>query len=156
MKTKTGCAMFLLFNLITGCSSGAEDMLTQQALEKKFQESMSEVILDGFFRTNDAESQPRKERYSITRVSKLAGDYWIFQARIQYGDRDVTLPVPVTIRWAGDTPILTLTDATIPGLGTFTARVLFYDGQYVGVWRHGEHIGQHFGQVIPKENLDKQ
>lgn len=148
--------MFLLCNFITGCSSSVEDVSTQQALEKKFQESMSEVILDGFFRTNEADSQPRKERYSITKVSKVTGDYWIFQARIQYGERDVTLPVPVTIKWAGDTPILTLTDATIPGLGTFTARVLFYGGQYVGVWRHGEHIGQHFGRIIPKNSLGEQ
>ncbi|MDA2927608.1 hypothetical protein MYX78_10345 [Acidobacteria bacterium AH-259-G07] len=158
MNIKTGfyqgCVLFLLF--ITGCSSNAQDVSTQQALEKQFQESMSGVILDGFFKTNDAGNELRKEKYSITKVSKLAGEYWIFQARIQYGDRDVTLPIPVTIKWAGDTPVLTLTDATIPGLGTFTTRVLFYGGQYVGVWRHGEHTGQHFGRIIPQDSLGKE
>ena len=157
MKTRIrfspGHAIILLLSLATGCSSRSQDDgggSARQALEKEFQESMSGVVLDGFFTMNGRED-PLKERYTITKVRKLAGDLWIFQARIQYGDRDVTLPVPVTIRWAGDTPVLTLTDATIPGLGTFTARVLFYGGHYVGVWSHGEHSGQHFGRIIPQK-----
>lgn len=153
IRFSAGCTIFLLFSLAAGCSSGREDDgegSARQALEKEFQESMSGVILDGFFTTGGTED-PVKERYAINKVRKLAGDHWIFQARIQYGDRDVTLPVPVTIRWVGDTPVLTLTDATIPGLGTFTARVLFYGGHYVGVWSHGEHSGQHFGRIVPQK-----
>ena len=46
-------------------------------------------------------------------------------------------------------PVLRLTEVAIPGLGTFTARVLFYDEQYVGVWRHGEAGGLHFGRIVP-------
>jgi len=145
-----GWILFLI--CVAGCSSNSQNDSLQQRLEIKFQKSMSGVVLDGFFKTNDADSEPRKERYSITKVSKLAGEYWIFQARIQYGKRDVTLPVPVTVKWAGDTPVLTLTETTIPGLGTFSARLLFYDGQYVGVWRHGEHTGQHFGRIVLQDN----
>ena len=131
------------------CSESAQDPGAQQLLEKKFEESMANVTLEGFFKTDTPDSKLRPERYSITKISKLAGNYWIFQARIQYGERDVSLPVPVTINWVDDTPVLTLTEATIPGLGTFSARLLFYDGQYVGVWRHGEHSGQHFGRIVP-------
>lgn len=111
---------------------------------------MSGVLLEGFF-TSSADGQLSKERYYIAKVSKLVSDYWIFQARIQYGKHDVTVPVPVRIKWVGDTPVLTLTDATIPGLGIFSARVLFYDDHYVGVWRHEKISGQHFGRIIPDE-----
>ena len=38
---------------------------------------------------------------------------------------DVTLPIVVTMVWAGDTPMITLTDFAIPSMGTFTARVFF-------------------------------
>lgn len=145
-----GWTLFVL--CVTGCSSNSQNESLQQELEIEFQKSMSGVVLDGFFKTNNADSEPKKERYSITKVTKLAGEYWIFQARIQYGKRDVTLPVPVNVKWAGDTPVLTLTETTIPGLGTFSARLLFYDGQYVGVWRHGEHTGQHFGRIILQNN----
>ena len=141
-----GWTLFVL--CVTGCSSNSQNESLQQELETEFQKSMSGVVLDGFFKTNNADSEPRKERYSITKVTKLAGEYWIFQARIQYGKRDVTLPVPVNVKWAGDTPVLTLTETTIPGLGTFSARLLFY----VGVWRHGELTGQHFGRIILQNN----
>ncbi len=149
--------LLLLIQVLFGCAGASEpeaDLAAQEALEQQFQKSMSGVILEGFFTVNGADGGPRKERYHITKVSKLAGDYWVFQARIQYGSHDVTVPVPVGMKWAGDTPILTLTDVTIPGLGTFTARVLFYDKSYVGVWRHGEHSGQHFGRIIPAADSD--
>ncbi len=147
----------LLIQVLVGCASATEpeaDLAGQEALEQQFQESMSGVVLEGFFTVNEANRGMREERYHITKVSKLAGDYWVFQARIQYGNHDVTVPVPVTVKWAGDTPILTLTDVTIPGLGTFTASVLFYDRNYVGVWRHGKHSGQHFGRIVPEADHD--
>jgi hypothetical protein len=33
------------------------------------------------------------------------------------------VPIPLIVRWAGDTPVITLTDLTIPGVGTFTTRL---------------------------------
>ena len=145
--------ILLSLMLANGCSDPAVEGKTpsgHQSLEKKFEGSMSGVVLEGFFKTNQPDSELRPEKYSISKVSKLAGDYWIFQSRIQYGEHDVTLPVPVTIRFAGDTPVLTFDETTIPGLGTFSARVLFFDDYYVGIWRHGEHSGQHFGRIIPQ------
>ena len=135
-----------------GCGGGdAATEAEREAREEAFRQSMSGVALEGFFTVGDG-AELRKERYEIAKVSKLGGDIWVFQARIQYGSRDVTVPVPVRMEWAGDTPVLSLTEVAIPGLGTFTARVLFYDRQYVGVWRHGEVGGLHFGQIVPGPN----
>jgi len=64
----------------------------------------------------------------------MAGNIWVFQARIQYGDHDVNVPVPVKILWAGDTPVLTMTDAGLPGLGPVTERLLYYRDLYAGTW----------------------
>ena len=139
---------FLLSAVFLGCGGG--DAVTEaerEAREEAFRQSMSGVVLEGFFTVGDG-AELRKERYEIAKVSKLGGDIWVFQARIQYGSRDVTVPVPVRMEWAGDTPVLSLTEVAIPGLGTFTARVLFYDEQYVGVWSHGEVGGLHFGQIV--------
>ena len=139
----------ILSAVIAGCGGGdAATEAEQEAREEAFRQSMSGVVLEGFFTVGDG-AELRKERYEIAKVSKLGGDIWVFQARIQYGSRDVTVPVPVRMEWAGDTPVLSLTEVAIPGLGTFTARVLFYDEQYVGVWSHGEVGGQHFGQIVP-------
>jgi hypothetical protein len=80
-------------------------------------------------------------------VAKLKGDYWLFETRIQYGDQDVQLPLTLQVKWAGDTPVITLTDVAIPGLGTFTARVLVYRDQYAGTWSGAMHGGQLFGRI---------
>ena len=146
--------IFLLSAAFWGCGGG--DPATeaeQEAREEAFRQSMSGVALEGFFTVGDG-AELREERYEIAKVSKLGGGIWVIQARIQYGSHDVTVPVPVRMEWAGDTPVLSLTEVAIPGLGTFTARVLFYDGQYVGVWRHGEGGGLHFGQIVPDSNSE--
>jgi len=90
----------------------------------------------------------RKEEYTIESVKKVPnGDFWLFKARIKYGGTDVTIPMPLEVKWAGETPVITLTKTTIPGLGTFSARVVIHGGQYAGIWKHGEFGGQMFGVV---------
>ncbi len=124
---------------------------SQESLEKEFEESLTGAVLEGSFTVNGRESQtPRTERYEINSVTKLAGSLWTVNARIQYSGHDVTVPIPVTVEWAGDTPVLSLTDADIPGLGTFSARVLFYRSQYAGTWSHGETVGNQFGRILKK------
>jgi len=133
--------------LAAGCASKqAADSTAEN--EKKFQEMMAGSTLVGHSTRNGKERlAPGEERYTIDKVSKLAGDTWLFQARIQYGSHDVPLPVPVTIKWAGDTPVITLTDLKLPGLGTFTARVLLYRDRYAGTWSATDHGGEMFGKI---------
>ena len=133
--------------LLSGCGSKGEADKEQEKREREFQESMTGVVLEGHFTLNGKEGLS-VERYEIEKVSRMPGDFWVFHARIQYGGTDVTVPVPVKIVWAGDTPVVSLTDASIPGVGTFTARVLFYRGQYVGTWSSGTHGGQQFGRIV--------
>jgi hypothetical protein len=115
--------------------------------DQQFEQMMSQVTLIGRSTSWKREGLSGEERYTIDKVSKLAGDTWLFQTRIRYGNRDVPVPIPITIRWAGDTPVITLTDMAIPGLGTYTARVLLYRDQYAGTWS-GENVGgQLFGRI---------
>lgn len=117
-------------------------------LEKQFEETMSGSRLIGYFTTKGEDTKGLKEeKYTITKVKKLKGDYWLFQARIQYGGKDATLPLPLEVKWAGDTAVITLTDVPIPGFGTFTSRVLIYRGQYAGTWDGGDHGGHLFGRI---------
>ncbi len=124
------------------------DIPGREELEKKFAETMSKCVMIGRFSTSDAADKPLKEeRYTLGEVKKLNGDTWLFPARIQYGDHDLTLPLPLEVKWAGDTPIITLTKVAVPGFGTFTARVLIYDGQYAGTWAGANHGGHLFGRI---------
>jgi len=111
---------------------------------------MSGVALVGHSTRTNKEGLSGEERYVIDKATKLAGDTWLIQARMQYGGKDIPVPVPVTIKWAGDTPVITLTDLAIPGVGTFTARVLLYRGRYAGTWTAKDHGGEMFGKIVPR------
>ena len=120
----------------------------QAALEKAFSEMLSGATLEGTFTSTGADRDPSKlsrEKYTIGQVRKIAGNLWLIPARIQYGDRDVTVPVPAPIRWAGDTPVVVVDN--IPGFENMSARVLFYADHYAGYWRHGDHGGHLFGTI---------
>jgi hypothetical protein len=53
----------------------------------------------------------------------------------------------------GDTPIIPMTDMAVPGLGTFTARVMFYRGRYAGTWQH-DTVGGHLWGIIERPKPD--
>jgi hypothetical protein len=131
--------------------------LDRAALEKKFEETMSGAVLVGGFSVRGKDNGPPKtDRYTIVKVSKLKDDSWLFFARIEYGGKDITLPMPLEVKWAGDTPVITLTDVTIPRLGTFTSRVMIYRDQYAGTWQHDDHGGHMWGRIERAQEKDLQ
>jgi hypothetical protein len=125
----------------------SESAPTQAELEQKFALALSGATLAGHYTVDGRSGTPSEDRYAISKVTKLEGEVWKFDVRIVYGQHDVTLPLPLTVKWAGDTPVITLTDLAIPGLGTYTARVLIYRGQYAGTWSAGDHGGELWGRI---------
>src|SRR5688572_1827484 len=85
---------------------------------RAFTESMSGVTLVGYSTRLNREGLSREERYRIDGVTHLAGDNWLFRTRLNYSDREIPVPIPLNVRWAGDTPVITMTDLSIPGVGT--------------------------------------
>ena len=121
----------------------------QAELEKAFAEALSGATLVGHATTGDEgkDAAPQPDRYTISKVSKLAGDQWLFVARVEFGGKDVSVPIPLDVKWAGDTPVITLDDLAIPGLGTYTARVMIFREQYAGTWSGGGHGGHLWGRI---------
>ncbi|MEX0718517.1 MAG: hypothetical protein WD066_18130 [Planctomycetaceae bacterium] len=115
--------------------------------EQAFAEKLSGAALVGRFTVDGKEADAKEERYEISKVSKLRDDYWVFNSRVKYGTTDVTVPITLKVLWAGDTPMISMTDLAIPGLGTFTCRVFFHEDRYAGTWQHGEVGGHMFGRI---------
>ncbi|MDA7950360.1 MAG: hypothetical protein MPJ24_02645 [Pirellulaceae bacterium] len=141
--------------------SAQQKPLTDQQKEnyKNFEALLDGVVLVGNFTTKGQKTDKlRPERYEIKSVKKLdEGDYWLFTTRVQYGNTDVTLPLPLQVKWAENTPVITLDNLTLPGLGSgFGARVLFHDNQYAGTWQHGKVGGLLFGTIEKKEKDSKE
>ncbi|MEW4488576.1 hypothetical protein AB1L42_10870 [Thalassoglobus sp. JC818] len=124
--------------------------------EQAFVDQMTESVLVGQFSVDGrSDRAPKPERYSIQSVTKTSDDNWIVQARITYGKYDLPVPVPVQVIWAGDTPVLQVTDLKIPLMGEgFTARVMFYKDRYAGSWYHGK-VGGHMWGSIERQSPDE-
>ncbi len=163
-----GLAVGLTACLFALYAGGAEETTREAAagdtspdraqLEQRLSELMTDATMVGHFTVTagpDESSTPRAERYTLKQVKKVRGDYWLFQARIQYGDHDVTVPLTLPVRWAGDTPVITVDDIPVPGLGTFTARVVIYEGHYAGFWRGAGHGGHLYGVIERGKKKEK-
>ena len=153
MKVKMTLAVGFLWTVLGVFSltqaAEAKTDAEEQKRFKAFETLMTNARLVGQFTVmGRGDGQGRKEEYTIESVKKVPnGDFWLFKARIKYGGTDMTLPMPLEVKWAGDTPVITLTETTLPGLGTFSARVVIHANQYAGIWKHGEFGGQMFGEV---------
>jgi hypothetical protein len=124
----------------------AAEALTAE--EQAFADLLTGADLVGSFTVDGKETDPKQDRYSITKATKLKGNTWAIHARIKYGEVDITVPVAVQVDWAKDTPILAVTDLKIPGLGSeFGSRILFHGNRYAGTWQHGKVGGHMWGRV---------
>lgn len=136
----------------TAPKSGA----TPAELEAKFIATLTKATMTGRWSPiKDGVLGPEKEdKYTIVGVTKLSGDAWVINARVQYNKRDFVAPIPVQVKWAGDTPVLIVDKIPMPGGGIYSARVLIYDRTYAGTWTGGDHGGLLNG-VITNEKEEK-
>ena len=123
----------------------------QEQLEATFKATLTKATLsgrwcavlpDGKKSEGRLKLSPEKEdKYTIVGVSKLKGDSWLIRARIQYGKVDVVAPIPIQVKWAGDTPVIIVDKMSMPGGGTYSARVVVYENTYAGTWSGPDHGG---------------
>lgn len=116
---------------------------TQEQLEAKFKAMMTKATLTGrWCSVKDGKLGPDKEdKYTIVSATKIGATKWLINAKIEVHQSEGVIPVPVDVKWAGDTAVLCVDGFPMPGGGTFTARVLFYEHTYAGTWNGGDHAG---------------
>lgn len=140
-------SLFVLLAYVTP-AIGADEAQTLDERIAALEKSLTGATLVGHFTVTGAGPlRPAEERYELGEVKHVAGEMWMFQTRIRYGDHDVTVPLPIPIRWAGDTPVVCVDDLNVPGLGAYTARVFFYRDHYAGFWTGKNHGGHLYGVI---------
>lgn len=119
---------------------------------KAFTKQLSGSSLVGQFTVDDApaEKSLKPDRYQIATVNHVSGDTYLFV----YLHKGVPIPLSLTVLWAGKTPVITLDDFTIAGMGTFSARVMFHGDRYAGTWQHGKKGGLMFGKIEKPKKPD--
>ena len=145
--------LVLGFSLVVRADDAAKPDATTKAApltaeEQAFATLLTGADLVGSFTVDGQAGAPKQDRYSITKATKLKGNQWAVFARIKYNEVDITVPVGVNVDWAGKTPVLSVTDLKIPGLGSeFGTALLFQGDRYAGTWQHGKVGGHMWGRI---------
>src|SRR5580693_9296010 len=154
--------MKLAILLFTAAFAMAQDAapppLELNEAEKQFQDSLNNVTLIGYFTQGDGK-ELTDDKYVIERVTKVKEDTWKFEARIQYNKKDFKVAMALPVKFAGDTPVISLTNFAVPGFGSFNARVVMYNGVYAGTWGSAgapAHGGAMFGKIVKNDTAPPQ
>lgn len=126
-------------------------------LEKAFQKRLEKCIFEGEWCLvkDGAMSGWKKDKYTIQSATKVKGNDWVVVSRVQFGNVDVNLPIKVKVYWAGDTPVISVTDLDFPGGNSYTARVLVYKDTYAGSWFGQGYGGQMTGTIRKQKSNEK-
>jgi hypothetical protein len=149
------CLMLAACAAAVASSVVADDDVVQAAREKKFAEALSGTVLAGTFSIDGVKTDklPLAERYELKSVAKTKDGLWTFTARVKYLNQDLTLPITVPVVWAGDTPMVSLSDSMLPGLGNQLSAKVIFDGQrYAGTWQHGKFGGHMWARIERAES----
>jgi hypothetical protein len=125
-------------------------IVTAQTLEARFAAALSNATFNGrWCLIQDGKLSPEKEdKYTIIGAQKVGGDTWLIRTRIQYGERDFVAPLPVQVKWAGDTAVIVVDNLAMPGGGRgYSARVVVHEDTYAGTWSGGDHAGLLMGVI---------
>lgn len=130
-----------------------KDSDRRAAAEQAFSAMLTGATLVGNFTVDagkpvDPTQLLKPDRYELATVNKVKDDTWLFV----YVHKGVPIPLTLKVLWAGTTPVLTLDEFTIAGMGTFSARLMFHDNRYAGTWQHGAKGGLMFGKIETAES----
>jgi hypothetical protein len=142
--------------LVGFCSAIAQDekpAIPMTDAEQKFKTLLTDCVMDGrWYSVKDGEmGEQKQDKYQIVSLAKVKGDSWVITTKMKYGGREMSLPLPIEVKWAGDTPVIVVNNLQIPGGGTYSARVVFYQNTYAGSWTGGDHGGLLSGVITPNK-----
>jgi hypothetical protein len=133
----------------------AVDPASLSEAERQFTERMRDVSLIGTFTIDGQDDRtPHQDRYDISSVEKVGDNLWRFTVDMHCCGVNGAIPVAVPMRWiGGDTPMIMMTDTSLPGVGTFTVRLLFYGDRYAGTWQHRTVGGHMWGRIAKRARI---
>ena len=125
---------------------------SQEELEARFKSTFNKATMSGRWSPlqEGKLGEEKKDQYTINSVTKVGKDLWLMNAQMHYGGKDMTIPVPVQVKWAGDTAVIIVDKFGVPGGSgntAYSARVMVYENTYSGTWSGGDHAGMLYGTI---------
>ena len=118
--------------------------------EERFKTLLTKATLSGRWaplRDGALGEERGGDKYNIESVTKGSGETWTVNAKMKYRDQEFVMPIPVQVKFAGDTAVLVVDKLSIPGGGTYSARLLIYERTYSGTWSSARGGGMLYGTI---------
>ena len=136
--------LFQTIALILVSTSGIAFSIAEETVEKTSSETMekqfSAMLKGATLKGTWAPVGPvglgedKEDAYHIVEAKKVKDDNWVMVSRFNYKGRQLDIPVPVVIKFAGDTAVMILNDVPTGDGATWSARILFHNDIYTGSW----------------------
>lgn len=135
MKT---LATFLTF--AAAVAFGPLPAAAQDDIEADFIAMLKDATLKGTWApvADGQQGDDRDDGYHIVRAEKVDGDKWHIVTKVSRQGQTFEYPIPVAVKFAGDTAVMILDDSRTGDGGTWSARVLFHNDVYAGSWWNSE------------------
>ena len=149
------CALALVAGVAAAQEASKPQAVTkapppQEELEATFKKTFTKATMSGrWCSLEEGRLGPeKKDRYNITSVTKVGKDVWLMNARIEYGGKELTVPVPIQVKWAHDAAVIVVDNFAMPGSDNgYSARLVVYNNTYSGNWHGGDHAGMLYGTI---------
>jgi hypothetical protein len=107
-----------------------------EAMENQFSAMLKGATLKGTWAAVGPVGlgEDKQDGYQIVEAKKVKGDKWVMVSRFEYKGQQMDIPVPVVIKFAGDTAVMILNDLPTGDGATWSARILFHNDVYTGSW----------------------
>ena len=136
VKKVLRCSVLLFVLLITsqlpGLAQGSSDV------EANFVSMLKNATLKGTWapvQQAQLGTSRKDDGYRIARVEKKDGDGWMLVYLVTYQGKEMEYPMPVTVKFAGDTAVLILDNVRAGrDKANWSARVMFHENVYTGRW----------------------
>ena len=124
--------VLLLASQLRGLAQGSSDV------ETNFVAMLENATLKGTWapvQQAQLGASRKDDGYRIARVEKKEGDKWSLVYLVTYQGKEFEYPMPVTVKFAGDTAVLILDNVRAGrDKANWSARVMFHENVYTGRW----------------------
>ena len=136
VKKVLRCGVILFVLLLTsqlrGLAQGSSEV------ESNFTAMLKDATLKGTWapvQQAQLGTSRKDDGYRVARVEKKDGDKWNLVYLVTYQGKEIEYPMPVTVKFAGDTAVLILDNVRAGrDKANWSARVMFHENVYTGRW----------------------
>src|SRR2546423_12213232 len=105
MKTLIFCVTISILSMLAPQPRAQDKPVAAVPLndaEQKFKDLLTDCTMEGrWYSVKDGEmGEEKHDKYNIVSISKIKGDSWVINTKMKYGQREMTLPLTIEVKWA--------------------------------------------------------